>query len=518
MNDIDLESRIAKALELDNSELFDVHTWSEYPEVNQCVDFIYNSFNANRENKTRKNHIKVIILDLYVKWLKDPAMYSSFYRAHWYYDDLESRYNQIHISKLTPVIVDALEKLEYLTQFKGCNGRKPGFKSYMSRMRATDKLIDLIVNKHRIKPKMIERLPTTECIKLRAIKESKKKQKQIEIPYDDSDYPQIKQWRINLCAYNNLLRKTYIDIPMCPPDGIPTKSQDGKTVKISQHEKFISRIFNNGNWENGGRFYGGWWQRIPSEWRTRIRIFNTPVTEIDYSGLHIVLLYAMIGITHKHDDPYTIEGYKHSERMRDLLKSVLLASINAKDKKSAKQAVQKEINFNPDEFGWVKNEGINLSDIIDTFANKHSPIKEYFFSGSGIRLQNIDSIIAEKVINHFTQKDVAVLCIHDSFVIPADKADRLKLVMENAFNEALHELDRDFNQQPKISLEGLGIDQWQTILSHPDWIDVRDSYLFKDKYNYPEWHKRMESFKKRKFEDYYVFEADFVNPKKTKRK
>lgn len=498
----DKSKEVLKAIELDNSDLFDVHTWSEYPEVNQCVDFIFtsNSFEGNK--KIRKKHLKVIILDLYVKWLKDPAMYSSFYRAKWYYDDeLDNRYNKLHISKLTPKIVDALEAVGYITQFNGNNGRRSGRKSHIARMRATDKLIDLIINQHHIKPEMIELLPDTECIILREYNESKKKQ--VNIAYKDSDNPQIKQWRIDLCAYNNLLRKTFFDIPMYPQDGVPTKSQDGKTVKISQHEKFVQRIFNNGNWGNGGRFYGGWWQRIPGDWRQKIRISNTPVTEIDYSGLHIALLYAMTGITYT-EDPYRIDGLEVSEKMRSLLKQVLLASVNAKDKSSARKAVQKEINFNQDEFGWVKIIGLNLSDIIDSFARKHSAIQEYFFSNSGIRLQNIDSIIAEKVINHFTQRGIVVLCIHDSFAIGADKATELKSVMENAFNEALNEMDIEFNQRPKISLGGLDFGEWSTILSSSDWVDVRDSYLFKAQYDYPDWYNRMESFRKRALEDYYV--------------
>jgi hypothetical protein len=511
MNDIDSEYKIVKAIELNNSDLFDVHTWSEYYEINQCVDFIYNellnnSFKGNK--KIRKKHIKVIILDLYVKWLKDPAMYSSFYRAKWYYDDLESRYNKLHISKLTPEIVDALEKLEYLTQFNGRFGREPVFKSYISRMRATDKLINLIVNQHRVKPELIERHPTTECIILRNYDESKKRQ--ANIPYNDIDNPQIKKWRIDLCAYNNLLRKTFIDIPMCPPEGVPTKSQDGKTVKISPHEKFVYRIFNNGNWENGGRFYGGWWQRIPSEWRANIHIFNTPVAEVDYSGLHIVLLYAMVDITYT-EDPYRIEELEHSERMRNLLKSVLLASINAKDKDSARKAVQKEINFNPVEFGWIKNERLNISDIIDTFANKHSPIKEYFFSGSGISLQNIDSIIAEKVINHFTQKGDAVLCVHDSFLIAANKFIDLQLVMEGAFNEALLNQGMIFNHDAQITFKGLSKDTWSIVIGQPSKIEASNLYLKKVKCDYPEWYERMVSFKQRNFEDYYVPEADFVD-------
>lgn len=73
MNNIDLEYKIAKAIELNNSELFDVHTWSEYLEVNKCVDFIYNelinnSFTGKKE--TSKRHVRVIILDLYVNGLK----------------------------------------------------------------------------------------------------------------------------------------------------------------------------------------------------------------------------------------------------------------------------------------------------------------------------------------------------------------------------------------------------------------------------------------------------------------
>jgi hypothetical protein len=94
------------------------------------------------------------------------------------------------------------------------------------------------------------------------------------------------------------------------------------TIRLSHHEKFIKRIFNNNDWNNGGRFYGGWWQRIPSEWRSRIRIGNMPVSEVDFKGLHIVLLYAIEGVNYI-EDPYLINGLETTERMRMLLKQVL---------------------------------------------------------------------------------------------------------------------------------------------------------------------------------------------------
>jgi hypothetical protein len=58
-------------------------------------------------------------------------------------------------------------------------------------------------------------------------------------------------------------------------------------------------------------------------------------SEIDCSGLHIVMLYSMEGIAYWETDgtdPYELDGYDNTERMRQLLKLVLLISINAKTK------------------------------------------------------------------------------------------------------------------------------------------------------------------------------------------
>ena len=96
---------IQKAEELDNSEQFDVHTWSEYPEVNNAVDEIYNDlkgvviFSGNKG--ITKRHIKKAVIDLYVKWLIDPEMYSALYLMKNAYKRVDSRYNKLHISYKT---------------------------------------------------------------------------------------------------------------------------------------------------------------------------------------------------------------------------------------------------------------------------------------------------------------------------------------------------------------------------------------------------------------------------------
>nr|WP_213396232.1 hypothetical protein [Yoonia sp.] len=45
---------------------------------------------------------------------------------------------------------------------------------------------------------------------------------------------------------------------------------------------------------------------------------------------------------------------------------------------------------------------------------------------------NKDSIIANMVIDYFTQQGVPVLCIHDSFIIQHDKEEELKKVLHVA--------------------------------------------------------------------------------------
>jgi hypothetical protein len=165
------DGKTRKAKELDNSELFDVHLWSEHPEVNKAVDALYGELKKRpefegRNEKLRKKHVKVVILDLYVKWLADPKRYSSYYRQRTRYTDLDSRYNKLHISYLTVAVVDALERLGYIEHHKGHYSRTGG-SSHISRMRATEKLIDLIIKKHKITPIMAEKAPNTECVILR---------------------------------------------------------------------------------------------------------------------------------------------------------------------------------------------------------------------------------------------------------------------------------------------------------------------------------------------------------------
>ena len=55
-----------------NSRPLDVHTWSDYSEVNDFVDDIYQLLKSIKGHKKgNKRLLKVLLLDLYVAWCAD---------------------------------------------------------------------------------------------------------------------------------------------------------------------------------------------------------------------------------------------------------------------------------------------------------------------------------------------------------------------------------------------------------------------------------------------------------------
>ncbi len=54
-----------------HSRPLDVHAWSDYKEVNKFVDNVYDEYlntQSNENQKIKKKHLKVVLLDLYVAW------------------------------------------------------------------------------------------------------------------------------------------------------------------------------------------------------------------------------------------------------------------------------------------------------------------------------------------------------------------------------------------------------------------------------------------------------------------
>ena len=491
-----------KAEKLNHSVPFDVHRWSDYPEVNAAINHLFDVLkdkaSLSAQEKKGKKTLKIIVINLLANWYIDPELYSGIHRGKSHYTKLPARYNKLFFKyDVTIKLLNALQKLGFIQHHLGKNYHNKA-KNRVTRIKATPRLIDLIQD-FSIVEGMTERAPDTECIILR----DKVNGKKTNLDYEDTS--DTRTMREDLYKYNNLLRDMFISIPEAHKVGIHTIG--GTSTFITQNEKFVRRIFNNNSWKEGGRYYGGWWQRIPKEWREKIRIWDLATTEVDYSGLHIVLLYALEGIDYwkvKGVDPYTIEGIEQSERMRRLLKTVLLTAINSGTKQKAIKAVNWHIVTNPEDFNWVKKEGLRIGDLIDSFAAGHQAIASYFFSAKGLNLQYFDSVIAEEVINYFRVKGIPILCIHDSFIIESSKKDVLEVVMDDAVIKAKQKVSEVIiSPAMKKKILGLKLSQQDIISSSSTWKSEGEimTKLYK---KYTKWAKDLEEFDNNRTSENYV--------------
>ena len=60
---------------------------------------------------------------------------------------------------------------------------------------------------------------------------------------------------------------------------------------IDFSQRTLVRIFSNGSFKQGGRYYRAWWQNVPSEYRKYITIDEKRTAEFDFSQLNPHLLY-----------------------------------------------------------------------------------------------------------------------------------------------------------------------------------------------------------------------------------
>lgn len=384
--------------------------------------------------KDHTKHLTLIVLNLLHTYRSHPQAYVSYSRMNGVYARIKkagSRYVPFPISYAsTTKLIDALQDpcVGMVEHDKGFYFPKQG-NCKPSRMRTTQKLIDL-VEQHQAADETIERDPNTETILL------KDTDKNLMGYVDDTNTIRM---RNNLKRINAMLDKHFIGL--CVVDQIRTKinqrlldlndkdihDEIPDTLDPNRHHMY--RVFNNGSFEQGGRFYGAWWQSLPKEYRRYIRIDNVGTEELDFPGLHINLLYAIEGIPLPKEDPYIVDGLPREAR--PFLKVALNVLINATDQEKGLRAVRHKFPRKklPPE---LKN--FDYRKIVELFMDKHPPLAKHFGSGFGVRLQYLDSQIAEETLLTLADNGIPALPMHDSFIVSRKHAQNLN----KAMNDAIH--------------------------------------------------------------------------------
>jgi hypothetical protein len=192
----------------------------------------------------------------------------------------------------------------------------------------------------------------------------------------------------------------------------------------------------NIDFKHGGRFYTSerdGYQSLSGEERTSIHIDGLPTIELDFSGLHPRLLYALEGIQYD-DDPYT--AVLDDPRLRSVIKHLFLVVLNSDSEKMSVSAGNKFLYDNMKYYHRLKRRGITVRDhLLPMIKAGHPPISKYFFSGTGLNVMNTDSKIALDVIEKFVNDGTPILSIHDSFIVQQQHEDRLRETMSQAYKK-----------------------------------------------------------------------------------
>lgn len=419
----------AKARALDNSRLLDVHRWSDHPEVDRFVAKIYDAHFQERKADIARKHLKVLLLDLYVSWFDDPERYTAIHRSPNAYL-AGSRYNELHISRKTINVVDVLIGAKFLDYENGFYDRKTGI-GRVTRVRPTALLVESFkeaafslfdIGDHGDRLLVELRNDNADDV-------SSSRRGLVE--YEPTEYTlEMAQVLLN---YNALLRRTFVDIPT-----LGAKADNADWFSTSQATKTVRRIFNRGSFDCGGRFYGAWWHNCPKEWRSQIFINDKPTAEIDFSGLHIVLLYASNGISYWETNqagPYelgTLLPFVSADQTKDAIKLLALVALNAKSRKEAFSAFRSKAAPGSNEKRMTNDQ---LESLLTAFEKRHPDIAASLCSDAGIRLMATDSKITNFIVERFTRRGVPILTVHDSYIVPVGYEDSLIKTMAWAFEK-----------------------------------------------------------------------------------
>ena len=204
---------------------------------------------------------------------------------------------------------------------------------------------------------------------------------------------------------------------------------DTKVLNFSQVS--LRRIFAKGRLDRGGRFYKGWWQTIPKQFRRYITINGQPALEVDFSEMHPTMLYLLsgqsppdniydLGIRALQDPPYDPEIEPHKSR-RKLVKQFINALINDEHGQH-RLSVQAS-----------KKLGLSHEQLKQLLLDKHPVIGKALRTDTGLYLQYLDSEIACRVMLRLIDQSIVVLPIHDSFIVQSEFEPELVQAMRLEF-------------------------------------------------------------------------------------
>lgn len=239
-------------------------------------------------------------------------------------------------------------------------------------------------------------------------------------PIDYKETKRTAQWRREVQRLNTSLRNAAIDIAVENPKAF-ILDEDGQPIEL--YRRNLRRIFNNADWQQGGRLFGGFWMTMERAARFRtLRVMDEPVVNVDFSSLFPRLAYVRAGEAQPEGDLYDVMG---DGACRDGWKQLINALLFA----------QRPLKQWPRDARENLPAGMPLRETITAIKFKHAPIGHLFECGIGFHLMRIESDILIAVVTALFKRGITALPLHDSVLVARSHGEAAKKVMEEAFRQ-----------------------------------------------------------------------------------
>ena len=196
--------------------------------------------------------------------------------------------------------------------------------------------------------------------------------------------------------------------------------------QVDPAHRRLRRIFNNSDFAQGGRLYGGFWQAMPSDERQEhILIEGDCCVELDYGQMSLAILYGLTGTKPPEGDLYDLSAEGIPTDYRKGIKTVIQALINSsKVPTKMPKGVRKHLPSHT-----------NIRDILAAIESKHPTIYPQMTSGIGMQLFRKESDILVNVLEALRSEGIVALPVHDAVLVMEEHKQTTITIMKKVFKD-----------------------------------------------------------------------------------
>jgi hypothetical protein len=192
---------------------------------------------------------------------------------------------------------------------------------------------------------------------------------------------------------------------------------------IDANDRRVRRIFTRGQFNSGGRLFGGFWQNLKKPQRlSGIEIGGQRVIELDFGQMAPTILYGIAKAKPPPGDLYAIPGYL---RDRSAIKKLMNAMLFSDG----------PIKRMPQGLGSAFEEPQSVRGVMQAIQKHHGGIADVLFTGIGHEIQFVESSILIDVLLRLQDFGVVALPIHDALIVPCSTLELAQGVMKRVFEE-----------------------------------------------------------------------------------